>query len=72
MATSHILVRKNVSHQNIEKKMHLFCFNGAYSLSWTFETYKSIYFLKVHRPNIPMVTCLNQMIQGVQIIQGGT
>ena len=52
--------------------MHLFCFNGAYSLLWTFDTHKSLYFLKAHRPKIPLEPCLNQMIQGVQIIQGGT
>ena len=52
--------------------MHLFCFNGAYSLLWTFDAHKSIYYLKAHSSKIPLVPCLNQMIQGVQIIQGGT
>ena len=52
--------------------MHLFCFNEAYSLLWTFDKHKSIHFLKAHSPKIPLVLCLNQMIQGVQIIQGGT
>ena len=33
---------------------------------------KSIYFLKSHGPKIPLVSRLKQMIQGVQIIQGGT
>ena len=47
-------------------------YDGAYSLLWTFDIHKSIYFLKARSPKIPLVSRLKQMIQGVKIIQGRT
>ena len=54
MATSHI-GQKKMFHSKIYTKMHLFCFNGAYSLLWIFDTHKSIYFLKSYNSKIPLV-----------------
>ena len=58
-------------HAKIYKKMHLFCSNGEY-FYYEHLTHIKIYFLKAHSPKIPLVPCLNQMIQGVQITQGET
>ena len=64
---SHIGQKKCFTPKYREK-----CFNGAYSLLWTVDTHKSIYHLKAYSQKIPLVPWLNQMIQGVQIKQGGT
>ena len=55
----HAVVQGHKSHRSekmfhikIWRKMHLFCFNEAYSLLWTFDTHKIIYFLKAQSDSI--------------------